>query len=154
VVDVSASDVDAVDVDSVDFESLSAFDASPAAAELVSDVADDVSDSVGVAHAKPAGAAMAVPMPSATANAPTRPMYLLCPDLVDAMAHRPFSSLLVRTRVRYTANCYLLRRLFGSGKAVGNGSITPGSNLSKFDEVVNTPAQSYEIAVDLMSERT
>jgi hypothetical protein len=32
---------------------------------------------------------------------------------------------------------------------VRNGSITPGSNLSKFNEVVNTPAQSYELAVQL-----
>jgi hypothetical protein len=48
----------------------------------------------------------------------------------------------------------LLRRLFGSGKAVRNGSINPDSNLSKFNETVNTPAQSYEIAVEPVRERT
>jgi len=54
--------------------------------ELVSDVADEAVDSVGDAHANPAGAPIAVPMPSTTAKAPTRPMYLLCPALAHATA--------------------------------------------------------------------
>jgi hypothetical protein len=85
-----ALDVDAPDVDSAGFESVSAPDDCSAVAEPVSDVVDEVSDSVGDAHANPAGAAIAVPMPRATANAPTRPMYLPCPDLVHVMATAPF----------------------------------------------------------------
>jgi hypothetical protein len=109
-------------------------------------VADVVSDSVGEPHAKPAGAAIAVPMPSATANAPTRPMCLPCPDLMHVMATAPF----VASRqdaVRYTAKWYLLRKLFCSAQAGCSGSIDPASNLSKFNEAVNSTAQGYEFAV-------
>lgn len=99
----SVESVDSVDsVDSVaSFVAvLSAVVALPEPVELDSDVADVVSDSVGVAHATPAGVAIAVPMPKATARAPTRPMYLLYPAPVYAMATTP-SSLFVTTVGRY-----------------------------------------------------
>ena len=86
------------------------------AAELVSDVADDVSDSVGEAHAKPAGAAIAVPIPSATANAPTRPMYLPCPDLVHVMAAALFvasrqDATPIHRRIVFAAQAVLFRQI-------------------------------------------
>jgi hypothetical protein len=79
-------------------------------------------------------------------------MYLLCPDLMHAMATAPF----VASRqdaVRYTAKWYLLRKLFCSAQSGCNGSIDPGSNLSKFNEAVNTTAQGYELAVHALAWR-
>jgi hypothetical protein len=63
-----------------------------------------------------------------------------------AMATAPF----VASRqdaVRYTATGYLLRKLFCSAQFGCGGSIDPASNLSKFNEAVNTTAQGYEVAV-------
>jgi hypothetical protein len=62
-----------------------------APAEMPVDVA--VLASSGVAHARPAGAAMAEPMPSATASAPTRPTYLA--DRSAIASPSPISDLLL-----------------------------------------------------------
>jgi uncharacterized RDD family membrane protein YckC len=55
-------------------------------------VSDAALESAGEAHAVPAGVAIAVPMPRATANAPIRPTYLLYPIVLTAMSVAPYSA--------------------------------------------------------------
>ena len=71
------------------------------------DVPDGLSEAAGEAHADPAGIAIAVPMPRATAKAPIRPTYLLYPVAVCVMAVVP-SSVLVRKPAGYVSRQSLL----------------------------------------------
>jgi hypothetical protein len=80
--DESVVDDDAFESDGlVDFdEPVEALDGLPFSADEDSDEVDELDDeeleSVGSASATPGMLATAVPTPSATANAPTRPTYL------------------------------------------------------------------------------
>jgi hypothetical protein len=64
---------------------------------LDDDSVDEESEVAGLAEATHGVAASPIPIPSATANAPTRPIYLACPIVVSFSSFpRPFRTRLMR----------------------------------------------------------